>query len=192
MSYDRLITELARNLGIRRALIQAEVFWEYWKENRLEDPPDAAVMSWYAYKEAYEAWSKFPLGMPPTPPVIVRDDSSTGISQIFAKTAIRARNWAIDHHLIYEHRLDGRDWHIVWRVWKRLHDDGSYNISTVPLVLLEGASEVGVRGIRLNYTPNELQSIFAHYNGDGPKARQYGAELYGVYTIFERYAARSR
>src|SRR5262249_463401 len=76
--------------------------------------------------------------------------------------------------------INSRDWHWMVRVWKRLHDDGSYNISTVPLVLLERASEVGDHGIRLNYSPYELQVTLARYNGRGPKAREYGAELYGV------------
>jgi hypothetical protein len=94
--------------------------------------------------------------------------------------------------VIKDHRIDSRDWHWMIRVWKRLHDDGSYNISTVPLVLLEGASEVGVHGIRLNYSPHEIQAIFARYNGHGKQARDYGSELYGVYLIFDHYNAMSR
>lgn len=192
ISYDSLITYLSRSLGIRKALIQSEVFWEYWKETYADDPADVAVQSWYAYQEAFEAWKSFPLGRSPTPPIGGRDDSSTGISQIHARTAIRARNWAIAHHLISGKLLNAGDWHDMEKVWNQLHDDGTYNISTVPLVLLEGASEVGVTGIRLNYSPRELKAIFARYNGTGPDAAHYGVELYSIYTIFDRYNALSR
>jgi len=125
-------------------------------------------------------------------PIIAVDDSSTGIAQIKAATAIRARNWAVDHHLVKDHRINARDWHWMYRVWKRLHDDGNYNISTVPLVVLEGASRVGIRGIRTNYSSPELKQMFATYNGSGDAARQYGGELYGVYEIFDHYNAMSR
>jgi hypothetical protein len=192
MSYDRVITQVARSLHIRKAIIQSEVFWEYWKENAAEDLPDGAVLAWYGYKLAYEAWLKVPLSPAPTPPVPAIDDSSTGIAQIKARTAIRARNWAVDHHVIKDHRINAGDWHWMYRVWKRLHDDGTYNISTVPLVVLEGASRVGVRGVRTNYSSQELKKMFATYNGRGDAAREYGAELYGVYEIFDHYNAMSR
>jgi hypothetical protein len=47
--------------------------------------------------------------------------------------------------------LNGDDWHVVADVRNKLHDDGRYNISTVPMVLFEGATRVGISGLRLNY-----------------------------------------
>ncbi|TCO62900.1 hypothetical protein EV192_1021040 [Actinocrispum wychmicini] len=192
VAYDELITNLSRSYGVRKALIQSEVFWEYWKETPLDNVADGLVISWYAYKISYEAWEKFPLGPPPTPPLVVREDSSTGIAQIFAATAIRARNWAMGQGLISGTPYNAEDWHVVYNVWNSLHDDGNFNVSSVPLVLFEGAAQVGVPGLRLNYDVSELRKIFARYNGTGADADHYGAELEGVYQIFETYNASRR
>ncbi len=192
IAYDELITNISRSFGLRKALIQSESFWEYWKETALDNLADGLVASWYAYKHAYEAWQKVPVGPAPTPPLGGREDSSTGISQIFARTAIRARNYAVGQGLISGSTLNADDWHVLEDVWNKLHDDGNYNISTVPLVLLEGAAQVGVTGLRLNYSDSELRSIFARYNGTGPDADHYGVEVHGVYKIFDRYNATLR
>jgi peptidoglycan hydrolase-like protein with peptidoglycan-binding domain len=192
VAYDELITNLSRSLGVRKALIQSEVFWEYWKQTPADNLADGLVISWYAYKISHEAWIQVPLGPPPQPPLVVHEDSSTGIAQIFAGTAIRARNWASGQGLIAGDPLDSGDWHVVYDVWNSLHDDGNYNISTVPYVLFEGAAQIGVPGLRLNYTEGELRRIFARYNGTGANADHYGVELHGVYQIFERCNATLR
>ena len=192
LNYDTLITHIAISYGIRKALVQAEVFWEYWKQTPADPLADVVVESTYAWMVAEEEWEKEPIGEPPTPPLVTDEDASTGIAQIFAATAIRARNWAVAQGLIPGGQLDAGDWHVVWSVWQSLHDDGMYNIGTVPLVLFEGAAEVGVSGIRLDYTIDERQRIFARYNGTGPDAASYGEQLDGVYGIFERYNALSR
>jgi peptidoglycan hydrolase-like protein with peptidoglycan-binding domain len=187
LGYDTLITNVSRSFGVRKALIQTESFWEYWKETPADNIADGLVLAWYAYQHAFEAWQQLPIGPAPTPPIGGRDDDSTGISQIFARTAIRARNYAISQGLISGDTLNADDWHVLEDVWNKLHDDGNYNISTVPLVLFEGAAQVGVPGIRLNYSDDELKRIFARYNGTGADADHYGVELFGVYNIFERY-----
>jgi peptidoglycan hydrolase-like protein with peptidoglycan-binding domain len=192
VAYDQLITNLSRSFGVRKALIQSEVFWEYWKQTPADNLADGFVIAWYTYRVSYEAWQQLPIGPAPRPPVVVHEDCSTGIAQIFAGTAIRARNWAVDTGLIPGSRLNGDDWHVVYDTWNQVHDDGNYNISTVPLVLFEGAAAVGVQGLRLNYSPDELRRIFARYNGTGSGADQYGGELYGVYQIFEALNATLR
>jgi hypothetical protein len=153
---------------------------------------DALVQSWYVYKHTYEAWEQVPVGPPPTPPLIVREDCSTGIAQIFAATAIRAHNWAVQSSLIPGNALNGDDWHVVEDVWNSLHDDGTYNVGAVPLVLFEGANQVGITGQRLDYTDTELRAIFARYNGTGPGAEQHGREVFGVYQIFDSFNAQTR
>ncbi len=192
IAYDELITNLSRSYGVRKALIQSSVFWEYWKQTPADNLADTLVLAWYAYRHAYEAWQQVPVGPPPTPPVGGREDSSTGIAQIFAATAIRARNWAVGRGLISGTLLDADDWKVFEQVWNSLHDDGNYNISTVPLVLFEGGDQVGVAGIRLNYSATELRKLFARYNGTGAAADHYGQELYGVYQILESYNAQRR
>ncbi|WP_245614487.1 glycoside hydrolase domain-containing protein [Actinokineospora inagensis] len=192
VAYDELITNLSRSYGVRKAVIQSEVCWEYWKETPQDNVSDGLVVSWYAYQEAYEAWQSVPVGPAPTPPAVAVDDCSTGIAQIFAATAIRGRNWAVGQGLIPDAPVNGGDWHKVWDTWKQLHDNGNYNISTVPLVLFEGGSQVGVTGRRLDYTEVELKKLFARYNGTGAPADLYGRELYGMYLVFEGYNARLR
>jgi hypothetical protein len=127
-----------------------------------------------------------------TPPAGSDSASSTGIAQIFAKTAIRARNWAVSQGLISGANLDAEDWHVMQKVWTSLHDDGNYNISTVPLVLFQGGTEVGVTGQRLTYSDDDIRKLFARYNGVGADSDHYGAELFGVYQIFDSYNARRR
>lgn len=192
VAYDELITNLSRSYGVRKALIQAEVYWEYWKQTPEDDLADSGVQSWYAYKRAFEAWQSVPIGPPPTPPLHGREDCSTGISQIFAATAIRARNWAVGAGLVPGPPYNGSDWHVVADVWQRLHDDGNVNISTVPLVLFENAAVEGISGPRLTYTDTELRAIFARYNGTGSEAELYGRELLGVYRVFDGFNARLR
>jgi len=192
VAYDELITNLSRSFGVRKALLQSEVFWEYWKQTPADNVADGLVVQWFAYRIAFEAWEQLPVGTAPTPPVVVHEDCSTGIAQIFAATAITARNWAMDSGLIPGDRLNGGDWHVVYDVWNSLHDDGNYNIGTVPLVLFQGAAAVGVQGVRLDYNADELRRIFARYNGTGSDADQYGGELYGVYQIFEALNASRR
>ncbi|KAJ3272069.1 hypothetical protein HK104_004555 [Borealophlyctis nickersoniae] len=192
MSYDVHITNLARSYGVRKALIQTPVFWEYWKQNYGDPVADANVQNYYAYMEAYEAWQKLPIGPAPTFPIGGTDDSSVGIAQIFARTAVKARNWAVSQSLINGNTINADDWHQLEDVWKKLHDDGFYNIGTVPLVLFQGGTEVGVNGIRLTYTEDETRLLFQRYNGFGDGAVQYGHELLGAYKIFEKYNALSR
>ncbi|GAA1590227.1 DUF1906 domain-containing protein [Kribbella hippodromi] len=192
VAYDEQITNLSRSYGVRKALVQSEIYWEYWKRDVLDAGVDALVQSWYVYRHQREAWEQVPVGPAPTPPLVVREDCSTGIAQIFAATAIRARNWAMQRGLIPGNQLDAEDWHVVENVWNSLHDDGTYNIATVPLVLFQGADEVGVTGLRLNYTETELKAIFARYNGTGAGAELHGREVFGVYQIFESFNATTR
>lgn len=192
MAQDRLVTSLARAYGMRKALIQAVSFWEYWKTTYLDDVADASVMAWYVYKIQLEEWEKNPSGVPPRPPVIAAEDSSTGFAQIFASTAISAFNWRLSNGMASGAPLDGGDWHQVWDVWQRLREDVSYCLSAVPGVLLWGADLVGIAGPSLTYTPSEVRRIIARYNGSGAAAEAYGYEVKGVYDIFEFYNAALR
>ncbi|WP_432944218.1 glycoside hydrolase domain-containing protein [Kribbella sp. CA-253562] len=192
VAYDEQITNLARSYGVRKAFVQSEIYWEFWKQS-LEDPiKDSLVLAFYAYMHAHEAWMENPIGPAPTPPLGGAEDCSTGIAQIFAATAIRGRNWAYNEGLIPGPPLNGEDWHVVEQVWNSLHDDGTYNVASVPLVLFEGAENVGITGRRLDYTDDELKAIFARYNGSGEGAQMHGREVFGVYQIFESYNARLR
>jgi hypothetical protein len=77
--YDVFITTTAQRFGIRKAMIQTESFWEYWKTTYADIAADALVSGYYTYKIELEQWMQFPVGDPPLPFPGGRDDSSTGI-----------------------------------------------------------------------------------------------------------------
>jgi peptidoglycan hydrolase-like protein with peptidoglycan-binding domain len=193
MQYDTLITSLARAMGIRKALIQTVVFWERWKTIYADPIVDTWVVNNYTYMQNFEAWQEFPVGLPPEPPALIRDDCSTGYAQIFAETAILGHNWAVEQSLADATWLDGSDWHVMWQIWQNLHTDTHYNLAAVPQVLMFGADSVHISGgPRLDYTAAEIQAILARYNGFGEDAANYGAELKPIYDIFESYNAALR
>jgi len=194
LSYDILITQAANQWGVRKALIQAVAFWEYWKQTYADNVADTFVNSTYQYYEAREAWEEHPeSGPPPIPPLVIYEDSSTGFAQVFAATGIRAHNWAVHNGYLNGPTLDPSDWHHVWNMWYSLSSDDQYNLSMIPVVLMEGADNVGVANIpRRVFTDEEIIRILARYNGTGVKAHDYGYELKEVYDIFESFNAALR
>lgn len=188
LAYDELITNLAHAYNVRKALLQANPFWEYWKQTPEEPAGDTAVRLWYVYKQQEEAWRKSGMIGPPPTPMPEVPDVSTGISQIFAWVAIRARNRAKANGLISGAPQDAGDWHVLWEVWRALNENDNYNLATVPLVLFEGGERLaGIRGQRLTFTDGEMEKMFASYQGNGSNSVTYGRELIGVYRCFETY-----
>ncbi|MFD9440569.1 glycoside hydrolase domain-containing protein [Streptomyces sp. NPDC060006] len=189
---DPLITGLARSFRMRKALVQAVVFWEY-QADFTDDGVDVLVAGYFLWKETYEAWEQNPVGEPPAPPPVWREDSSTGVAQIFGNTAILARNHCVGAGVIPGPSLDGNDWHVRRDIWKRLRDDDDYNVSTVALVHIHSAHRVGVTADRLRYTDADNVAVLARYNGTDPDAAQeYGRRARDLYNIFERYNAALR
>ncbi|RSM37925.1 DUF1906 domain-containing protein [Amycolatopsis balhimycina DSM 5908] len=163
LAVDGLITSLARTLRMRKALIQCPLLWEIRKLNIADPPADDAVR----------------LGL--------KDDSSTGLAQIFAATAIRARNHCIRQGIIGGTIMDFGNDDDRLSVWHKLNEDNIYNISTVPLVLIEGAADVGLRRPDVFFTEDETRRTLARYNGTGDAAENYGRQLLGLYRVFEKY-----
>ena len=84
LALDGLFTSLARELRVRKALLQAPIIWEQRKYNPADFYKDIAVREGVA------------------------DDSSTGIGQIFAWVAIDARNHCVQRGYIGGSLLDPR------------------------------------------------------------------------------------
>jgi peptidoglycan hydrolase-like protein with peptidoglycan-binding domain len=193
LAYDLLITSLARTWGIRKAMIQAVAFWEYFKTRERDPLNDAVVRAYYYYRELHEAWEENPLLPEPPEPPEIAVDSSTGFAQIKAGTAIWAHNWSVEHDLEAGPEWDGSDWHEMWRVWQLLAEDTEFNLSMVPGVLMTGADEIGVANVpRLSFTATETQNIIARYNGTGSATVSYGVKVKGVYDVFEAFNAAMR
>jgi peptidoglycan hydrolase-like protein with peptidoglycan-binding domain len=176
IAYDELITNLSRSYGVRKALIQAPVLWGYSRETASDRLADAQVASWYSHKVAHEAADGG------------HSDSTVGVAQLSAATAIGARNWASAEGLVAAAHLDASDWRVTRRVWTSLREDGNYNIGTVPLVLFHSGSDAGVKGQRLTYTDAELHTLFDRYSGSADAGKQ----LHALYQLFESYNSKQR
>jgi peptidoglycan hydrolase-like protein with peptidoglycan-binding domain len=173
LTHDKLISGLARRLKMRKALIQAPILWEIRKWNPADLAADKLVRSHY---------TGGPIGT---------NDCSTGLAQIFAATAIKARNHAIQKGIISGAILDPADETDLWAVWQKLQDP-SYNITTVAYVHIWGAAEIGVARPGLATGDDNTRRILARYNGVNAAAEKYGHELLGLYKVFEKHNAPLR
>ncbi|MFF1375695.1 glycoside hydrolase domain-containing protein [Streptomyces sp. NPDC058308] len=174
IDYDWLITRLARNLRMRKALIQCPLMWEMRAYNSGDVVAEELVINHYK-------------GGPSK-----KNDCSTGLGQIFAATAIRARNHAIRQELIGGSLMDATKESDLWAVWQPLFKDTAYNMTTVPLVLIEGAHEIGAERPGLDTGEEDSRRALARYNGTNESAQGYGTALLGLYRVFEKYHAPLR
>lgn len=197
MKYDRLITELSVKYRIRKAILQAIIMREQSFEGVDDSVADMAVESYLSYLIQLEKWEKLPLEQralipQPTYLGVVKEDSSTGFCQIFAKTAINSINYAkslgvysfgpYDYGNL-EERLD---------IWKKLHSNDEYNISICPLVLIYGAHELGLNNSLYGYDDENIKAVLSRYNGTNDKAKKYGDEVFEIYLLFEKYNSLTR
>ncbi|MCX5316513.1 glycoside hydrolase domain-containing protein [Streptomyces sp. NBC_00154] len=164
LSADWLFTSLARQLKLRKALIQAPVLWELRKLNPLDFVADEAVEHG------------------------LKDDSSTGWGQIFAWVTIDARNYCMQQGIINGTPLTDSD---VRAVWDDLQDP-TYNIRSVAYLTLYNSYQLGIARPSLTSSLADTQALLARYNGTGDDAQQYGRELIGLYNVLENYNQLSR
>ncbi|NUV71920.1 MULTISPECIES: glycoside hydrolase domain-containing protein [unclassified Streptomyces] len=165
LSADWLFTSLARQLKLRKALIQAPVLWELRKMNPLDFAADEAV------KNGFD------------------DDCSTGWGQIFAWVAIDARNYCMQQGIINGTPLTNSDIPVVW---ENLHEDPTYNIRSAAYLTVYNAHQLGAPRPSLTTSPAQTQALLARYNGTGDDAAKYGRELIGLYNVLENYNQLSR
>ncbi|MGV9503367.1 glycoside hydrolase domain-containing protein [Streptomyces sp. NPDC003642] len=175
MSFDGLVTRLARTFRMRKALIQSPLLWETRMYNRLDVLGDEAVI------DHYDGTG-----------LSTKNDASTGLGQIFAATAIRGRNHCIRAGLIGGTIMDAANENDLWNVWQRLHNDHEYNISTMPTVLIEGAADVGVPQPSMSTSEEHTRLTLARYNGTDERAQNYGRAMLGLHQVFEKYNAPLR
>lgn len=165
LSADWLFTSLARQLKLRKALIQAPVLWELRKMNPLDVAADEAVKAG------------------------LDDDCSTGWGQIFAWVTIDARNYCMQQGIINGSPLTDDD---IPGVWKDLNEDPTYNIRSVAYLTVYNAHQLNKPRPSLTTSLADTQALLARYNGTGDDAAQYGRELIGLYNVLESYNQLSR
>jgi len=164
LSADWLFTSLARQLKLRKALIQAPVLWELRKLNPLDFLADEAVKSG------------------------LKDDCSTGWGQIFSWVTIEARNYCMQQGIINGTPLTSTD---LRAVWDNLQDT-TYNIGSVAYLTVYNSYQLGIAGPSLTTSLTDTQALLARYNGTGEAAQQYGSELIGLFKVLENYNLLSR
>lgn len=183
LSYDDVITEAAARYDVEKAMVQAVLFQEIRFLNLL-DEVDYFVEATHTYLQRRENYGtsarQGPLStLPPLPPLVYRLDSSTGLGQIFADTAIQAINWQTGQAL-----YDSGDWHDIRAVWSRLRRDDIYNIHMVALVLSHKRSILQTAG---SEGEPSAADIMQAYNGTGELSRRYREVVCGYYAAFQQY-----
>ncbi|MDH6218649.1 glycoside hydrolase domain-containing protein [Streptomyces pseudovenezuelae] len=175
MSFDGLVTQLARTFRMRKAIIQSPLLWETRMYNSLDVVGDEAVI------DHYDGTG-----------LSTKNDASTGLAQIFAATAIRGRNHCIRAGLTGGTIMDAANENDLWNVWQQLHNDHNYNIGTLPAVLIQGADEIGVPQPSMVTGEEHTRLTLARFNGEGERAQDYGTAMLGLHRVFEKYNAPLR
>lgn len=163
---DEIITKYSNLFKVRKALIQTIILWEHGVEGADDLAGDMAVIGYYTLGLGF------------------KKDSSTGICQIFAQTAIDAHKFAIDHKIIKEN--EEKD---IKKVWYKLHDDVDFNIKmgTLNLLYCDWQKNSSYKSYKYDTDESNIKRILERYNGEGKDAIEYAERNYGLYKIFEKY-----
>ncbi|UGY91680.1 glycoside hydrolase domain-containing protein [Streptomyces gobiensis] len=213
MYNDILFTELAKTYRMRKALIQTSILWEMMHINVTDTLNDVGVYLYHG--TTFGDIPKNILDLLPdgaTPDRIKKlYDSSTGVSKMYAETAIKARNHCILHDIINGSVLDPKNKDHIWRIWEKLNGGGKdhrYNMSQVPLVhihssvndhpkITNGAGrkldqDGQIPRPSLDYPDQYSYIILRRYQGAGEVAEWGAKGRMGLYRIFEKYYAPMR
>lgn len=174
--HDQFITNLAAQYQVYKALILTPLIWEGLAIHVGDPVADGSVRSYYAWRVG---------GSVGAPPALIADDSSTGPCQIFAKTAIQARNWAVGAGILTDRLYDHNVWQDMWEMWQKLADDQQFNIRTAMFVMMYyAATRVGVAADQMrSLTPSQVMNALTGYNGDGV----YGRKRMMLYYLIQRW-----
>lgn len=182
LRFGPAIADAAERYGVEQEMLQAVLFQELRFLN-VFDEVDVFVCATYEYLQRVEGCAQLPwylqsLSPPPAPPPVYRLDSSTGLGQIFAATAIDAINWS-EGRTVY----DCGNWRDLRTVWLKLKTDDVYNIETAALVLAYKRSLLQDAG-NPSPTPGDIMQA---YNGTGPLSLRYRAVTLEYYQAFQTY-----
>jgi len=191
MYYDEHITAIANRFGISKALMQSVLMREIRWVDLSDDVADRAVIATHVYQNSLYEFSNFPLVQRaldnfPQVPLIMREDSSTGLGQIFANTAINAHNWYYNDNPNFE-PLSFQNRFERFEMWNRLRTDNYFNLEMVGMVL---AHKIYLLGHNPNTTnPEQIREILARYNGTGDAAILNGIVVFEYYLLFSVFNA---
>lgn len=168
---DEIITKYSNLFEVRKALIQTIILWEHGVEGADDRASDKAVIGYYT------------LGFGP------KNDSSTGICQIYARTAIKAYNYAVKNGLISEKILLDENEENLKNMWYQLYSDVDFNIKmgTLNLLYCDWQKNSSYKSYKYDTDESNIKRILERYNGEGKDAIEYAERNYGLYKIFEKY-----
>ena len=186
VTHDAYITQIAAQLNVPKALIMTPLIWEGMVIRVDDDAADAAVASYYT---SMELTGSAPPGLP--------DDSSTGPCQMFARTGIRANNWAVSKGLVSSRTYDVHNWRDIWEMWKIIHNDEQAAIRLAALNMMAEAvagSDTPHTQLR-TMNPSQVMAMCVGYNdswydgsgGPCPDGMVYGRHRYMLYWTLHRW-----
>lgn len=178
-AHDAYITQLAAQHNCYKALIMTPLIWE----GMVINPGDLVV----ADPLVVGYYTRLEQGLQPES--FHRKDSSTGICQIFAATAIKAINYAVAWGILTSRTYDANRWQDMWEVWQALYSDEQFSIK---MALFTMMMEAGLNG---GVTPNDLRTMTPSqviaacfgYNGDNEEAMKYGRKRMMLYYTIQRW-----
>ncbi|MFF2731048.1 glycoside hydrolase domain-containing protein [Streptomyces sp. NPDC058008] len=181
LEYDSVTTLLAYRYNMRKALIQTTAYWEMRHIDPIDLSVDAEVALEFLTTRSFR-------------------DSSTGIAQIFGKTAVLAWNNAVRKGYAEGSIRDVTNDEDKYNIWADCRHDDQFSMSTVPLIHLWNADgapgatpeETPLRSMRLNYTESEIFQILRRYQGTNDEAVQHARQRMALYQIMEKYNSISR
>lgn len=182
-AYDSLITGLASQFNMHKALILTPLIWESMMINPGDWPQDERVLNYYNNRQNGNIIPDLPT------------DSSTGMCQIFASTAIRSRNWAVGQGLLNDRLYDVNTWQDMFEMWSNLRNNEVFNITTCMYVMMYEAATSGysLSGLR-DLTPSEVMHVLGRYNDHDQTYGNvfYGRKLVPLYYEIQRAHASFR
>lgn len=161
---DEIITKYSNLFEVRKALIQTIILWEHGVEGADDRASDKAVIGYYT------------LGFGP------KNDSSTGICQIYARTAIKAYNYAVKNGLISEKILLDENEENLKNMWYQLYSDVDFNIKmgTLNLLYCDWQKNSSYKSYKYDTDESNIKRILERYNGEGKDAIEYAERNYGL------------
>lgn len=137
--HDQLITERARRMSIRKALIQVPILWEYYGIDTADLGIDGIMNTWIANNGGSAIPQLHNLGMIQT---------STGISQIFPTQALKSASWANANYGLSDLSADPTDQSDINDEWRQLYHDPAWDVIRTSSTIVWSGSGQNPNSIR--------------------------------------------
>lgn len=175
LTNDEIISKTAEKYSIEKEFIQAIIFQEQ-RFLGFDDPiADALVLQSNVYDKNLEKFVNGNYFYAPLPILGYRNDSSTGLGQIFAKTAINAIN---AYEGIQKYSVNSKE--DIKAIWNALQNT-EFNIDTIGSIMLYN------KNILLDENNFSNRNLLKLYNGSGNLAEKYSLVTEQYFNAFKEY-----